>query len=104
VLRVTAASEMRDVIVPETADADVLVMAAAVADYQSSEPVADKIKREVSEGLMLSLARTPDILAEVGSRDRLVKVGFAAESQDLLANATHKLKTQGLHLIVANDI
>jgi len=104
VLRVTAASEMRDVIVPETADADVLVMAAAVADYQSSEPVADKIKREGSEGLMLSLAKTPDILAEVGSRDGLVKVGFAAESQDLLANATHKLKAKGLHLIVANDI
>lgn len=104
VLRVTTASEMRDIIVPETADADVLVMAAAVADYQSSEPVGEKIKREASEGLTLSLARTPDILAEVGLPNKLVKVGFAAESQDLLANAAHKLKLKGLHLIVANDI
>jgi phosphopantothenoylcysteine decarboxylase/phosphopantothenate--cysteine ligase len=104
VLRVTSASEMRDIIVPESADADVLVMAAAVADYQTSEPVGEKIKREGSEGLTLSLARTPDILAEVGSRDGLVKVGFAAESQDLLVNAAHKLKSKGLHLIAANDI
>lgn len=104
VLRVTTASEMRDIVVPEAADADVLVMAAAVADYQSSEPVSDKIKREGREGLTLSLARTPDILAEVASRNGLVKVGFAAESQDLLANAAKKLKAKGLHLIAANDI
>lgn len=104
VLRVTTATEMRDIIVPETADADVLVMAAAVADYQSSEPVGEKIKREGSESMTLSLARTPDILAEVGLPNKLVKVGFAAESQDLLANAAHKLKSKGLHLIVANDI
>jgi phosphopantothenoylcysteine decarboxylase/phosphopantothenate--cysteine ligase len=104
VLRVTSAAEMRDVIVPESADADVLVMAAAVADYQASEPVGDKIKREGKEGLTLSLARTPDILAEVGTRAGLIKVGFSAESNDLLANASHKLKTKGLHLIAANDI
>ncbi len=104
VLHVRSAAEMRDVIVPESADADVLVMAAAVADYQASEPVGEKIKREGREGLSLSLARTPDILAEVGKRAGLVKVGFAAESSDLLANAAHKLKAKGLHLIVANDI
>jgi phosphopantothenoylcysteine decarboxylase/phosphopantothenate--cysteine ligase len=104
VLRVTSAAEMRDVIVPESADADVLVMAAAVADYQASEPVGEKIKREGKEGLTLSLARTPDILAEVGTRAGLIKVGFAAESNDLIANAAHKLKTKGLHLIAANDI
>jgi phosphopantothenoylcysteine decarboxylase/phosphopantothenate--cysteine ligase len=104
VLRVRSAAEMRDVIVPESADADVLVMAAAVADYQASEPVGEKIKREGREGLSLSLARTPDILAEVGTRTGLVKVGFAAESNDLLANATRKLNAKGLDLIAANDI
>jgi phosphopantothenoylcysteine decarboxylase / phosphopantothenate---cysteine ligase len=104
VLRVRSAAEMRDVIVPESADADVLVMAAAVADYQASEPVGEKIKREGREGLSLSLARTPDILAEVGTRAGLVKVGFAAESSDLLANAAGKLKAKGLDLIAANDI
>jgi len=104
VLRVRNAVEMRDVIVPESADADVLVMAAAVADYQASEPVGEKIKREGREGLSLSLSRTPDILVEVGTRAGLVKVGFAAESSDLLANAAHKLKAKGLDLIAANDI
>ncbi|MEO8457637.1 MAG: bifunctional phosphopantothenoylcysteine decarboxylase/phosphopantothenate--cysteine ligase CoaBC [Chloroflexota bacterium] len=104
VLRVTSASEMRDIIVPESADADVLIMAAAVADYQPSEPIGEKIKREKSDGMTLSLARTPDILSEVGSRGGLIKVGFAAESQDLLKNAAHKLKSKGLHLIAANDI
>ncbi len=104
VLRVRNAAEMRDVIVPESADADVLVMAAAVADYQASEPVGEKIKREGREGLSLSLSRTPDILVEVGTRAGLVKVGFAAESSDLLANAAHKLKAKGLDLIAANDI
>lgn len=104
VVRVRSAAEMRDVIVPASAGADVLVMAAAVADYQASEPVGEKIKREGREGLSLSLARTPDILAEVGTRAGLVKVGFAAESNDLLANAAGKLKAKGLDLIVANDI
>ncbi len=104
VLRVRSAAEMRDVIVPESAGADVLVMAAAVADYQASEPVGEKIKREGREGLSLSLARTPDILAEVGTRAGLVKVGFAAESSDLFANAAGKLKAKGLDLIAANDI
>lgn len=104
VLRVRSAAEMRDVIVPESAGADVLVMAAAVADYQAAESVGEKIKREGREGLSLSLARTPDILAEVGTRAGLVKVGFAAESSDLLANAAGKLKAKGLDLIAANDI
>jgi phosphopantothenoylcysteine decarboxylase/phosphopantothenate--cysteine ligase len=104
VIRVRSAAEMRDVIVPASAGADVLVMAAAVADYQASEPVGEKIKREGKEALSLSLARTPDILAEVGTRAGLVKVGFAAESSELLANAAAKLKAKGLDLIAANDI
>jgi phosphopantothenoylcysteine decarboxylase/phosphopantothenate--cysteine ligase len=79
-------------------------MAAAVADYQPSEPVGQKIKREGRDGLALSLARTPDILGEVGNPAGLVKVGFAAESEDLLANAAVKLDTKGLDLVVANDI
>ncbi len=104
VLRVTSAAQMRDAIVPESADAAAIVMAAAVADYQSSEPVGEKIKREGKEGLTLSLAAAPDILAEVGTRPGLIKVGFAAETSDLLANASRKLKAKGLHLIAANDV
>jgi phosphopantothenoylcysteine decarboxylase/phosphopantothenate--cysteine ligase len=70
----------------------------------ASEPVGQKIKREGRDGLTLSLAQTPDILAEVGRPAGLVKVGFAAESQDLLENAAAKLEAKDLDLIVANDI
>jgi phosphopantothenoylcysteine decarboxylase/phosphopantothenate--cysteine ligase len=104
VTRVKSAVQMRDAILEETADAQVLVMAAAVADYQPSEPVGDKIKREGRDTLNLSLMPTPDILSEVTSRPGLIKVGFAAESQDLLANAKAKIAAKGLNLIVANDI
>ena len=79
-------------------------MAAAVADYQPAETVGEKIKRHESEAFTLPLVRTPDVLAEVGSRPGLVKVGFAAESHDLLANARRKIADKGLDLIVANDI
>src|SRR3990170_4677096 len=103
VVRVRRAAEMRDAIVAHGTDAQALIMAAAVADYQPAEAVGQKIKRR-SEGLTLSLVRTPDILAEVGSRPGLVKVGFAAESQELLANARAKLEQKGLDLIVANDV
>lgn len=104
VLRVRSATEMRDIIVPECADASAVVMAAAVADYQAAEPSAGKLKREGKDGLMLALVSTPDILAEVEKRPGLVRVGFAAESHDLVSNATHKLTAKGLDLIAANDI
>lgn len=104
VVRVKSAAQMRDAIVPECADAAALIMAAAVADYQPAEPIGQKIKREGSEGLTLSLARTPDVLAEVGRPKGLVKVGFAAESHDLLKNAARKLEAKDLDLIAANDI
>lgn len=104
VTRVKSAVQMRDAIVEETADAQALIMAAAVADYQPAEPVGNKIKREGRDTLTLSLMRTPDILAEVGRRPGLIKVGFAAESQDLLENAKAKIAAKGLDLVVANDI
>lgn len=104
VIRVRRAAEMRDAVIEQCTDADALIMAAAVADYQPGEPLGHKIKRQEREGLTLSLVRTPDILAEVGSRPGLVKVGFAAESHDLIANARQKLREKDLDLIAANDI
>jgi len=104
VVRIQRAAEMRDAIVSHSAEAHVLIMAAAVADYQPAEPVGEKIKRQDRESLTLPLVRTPDILSEVGSRAGLVKVGFAAESHELLANAGHKVAAKGLDLIAANDI
>lgn len=103
VVPVRRAAEMRDAVVAECAGADALIMAAAVADYEPAEAAGQKIKRG-QEVLSLSLVRTPDILAEVGRRPGLVRVGFAAESEDLVANARRKLEERGLDLIAANDV
>jgi phosphopantothenoylcysteine decarboxylase/phosphopantothenate--cysteine ligase len=98
---VQRAAEMRDAVVQECRDAQVLVMAAAVADYQPTATVEQKIKRR-AKTLSLELVRTPDILAEAGTG--FIRVGFAAESEDLVVNARRKLESKGLDLIVANDI
>lgn len=103
-LRVRRAVEMRDAVMREVVGADAVIMAAAVADYQPEATVESKIKREETDGLTLHLVRTPDILGELGDRPGLVKVGFAAESHDLVANARLKLSRKGLDLIAANDI
>ena len=91
--------------------ADALIMAAAVADFRPASAAEQKIKKsdDPADGLHLELARTPDILLAVrAQRDQTgwprVVVGFAAESEDLLANAQGKLARKGLDLIVANDI
>jgi phosphopantothenoylcysteine decarboxylase/phosphopantothenate--cysteine ligase len=85
--------------------ADVLVMAAAVADYRLAEPSTDKLKRaEIGETLRLSLVANPDILGSV-NRPGLFKVGFAAETSDSLeAAAQQKLVNKGCDLVVANDV
>ena len=98
---VQQAAEMRDAVVGECRDAQALVMAAAVADYRPSATVEQKMKRH-AETLSLELTRTPDILAEAGKG--FIRVGFAAESEELVANARRKLESKGLDLIVANDI
>ncbi len=103
-IRVRRAEEMRDAIISEAEGADAVIMAAAVADYQPERVAEGKIKREERDALTLRLVRTPDILGELATKGGLVKVGFAAESHDLLANARLKLERKGLDLIAANDI
>ncbi len=76
--------------------------AAAVADYRPEAAAADKIKKADQPELTLRLVRNPDILGEV--RGDFIRVGFAAESRDLIANARQKLVEKGLDLVVANDI
>jgi phosphopantothenoylcysteine decarboxylase/phosphopantothenate--cysteine ligase len=98
---VQRAVEMRDAVVRECRDAQALVMAAAVADYQPTATAEQKMKRR-AKTLKVELTRTPDILAEAGKG--FVRVGFAAESENLVANARRKLKSKGLDLIAANDI
>ncbi len=108
VINVETAAQMCDAVLQETADADVLVMAAAVADFHPAGAVSQKIKKE--QGLPeIKLEPTRDILAAVAERKvntgfpRRI-VGFAAESQSLLENARHKLLKKRLDLIAANDI
>ena len=104
---VVTAGEMQQAVLSRLDGTDALLMAAAVADFRA-EPAGQKIKRAKGE-LSLTLRPTEDILALVaqrrkkGSRPQVV-VGFAAESQDLVANARLKAREKGLDLIVANDI
>jgi phosphopantothenoylcysteine decarboxylase/phosphopantothenate--cysteine ligase len=111
---VATAAQMHDAVLASLSDADALVMAAAVADFQVAQQHAAKIKKD-GAGLTLELVPTPDILGAVAawrygegprpaSVERLLVVGFAAESEDLLANARGKLARKRLDLIVANDV
>jgi phosphopantothenoylcysteine decarboxylase/phosphopantothenate--cysteine ligase len=101
VIPVRTAAEMKKAVTKAVKQASALIMAAAVADYQAKSPAKSKINKE-SPSLTLELTRTPDILGEVTGS--FLKVGFAAESEDLVANARKKLAQKGLDFIVANNI
>ncbi len=101
VVKVGTALEMRDAVQDSVAGADALIMAAAVADYMPVSPASQKMKKD-SDTWSIGLGKTPDILEE--SRGRFIKVGFAAESEDMLENARGKVLRKSLDLIVANDI
>ena len=103
VVHVETALQMRDAVVHACADADALVMAAAVADWRPVSQATSKVKKGGSESWSVELTKNPDIVAGI-DHERLVKVGFAAESEELLANAQSKLIGKGLDLIAANDI
>jgi phosphopantothenoylcysteine decarboxylase/phosphopantothenate--cysteine ligase len=96
---VATAAEMLDAVRCAVSNADALIMAAAVADYAPESPAASKLKK-TDAGLVLHLKRTTDILGSIG--DVPVKVGFAAETENLIENARTKLRKKGLDLIVAN--
>jgi phosphopantothenoylcysteine decarboxylase/phosphopantothenate--cysteine ligase len=106
-IRVTTAAEMRDAVVPRAKDADVVIMAAAVADYAPSAAPQQKIHKD-SDTLTLSLVRTPDILVELGAQraagERPLLVGFAAETTDVVASARRKQREKKVDLVVANDV
>ena len=87
--------------------ADILIAAAAVADYRPEVVAAHKLKKDPNsgDGLFLQMVRNPDILATLAGRaDRPFSVGFAAETENLLEYASRKLKAKNLDLIVANDV
>jgi phosphopantothenoylcysteine decarboxylase/phosphopantothenate--cysteine ligase len=102
VVNVGTAQEMYEAVKKAVAKSDILIMAAAVADYRPRRVSRNKIKRELASSLTLELERTPDILVEV--KGKFIRVGFAAESEKIIANAQAKLEKKRLDLIVANDI
>jgi len=107
VRRVETAEEMLRELKRDLAGTDVLVMAAAVADFRPARRADHKIRREEAQHLTLELEQVPDLIASLGKEkgaDRVFRVGFAAEGSDLAAKAAEKMKRKGLHAIVANDI
>ncbi len=101
VVKVRTVAEMRDAVLKAVKKADVLIMAAAVSDFRIARQAARKIKKQ-GKKLALELVATDDFLLELP--DTFIKVGFAAESENLVANAKKKLKEKRLDLVVANDI
>jgi phosphopantothenoylcysteine decarboxylase/phosphopantothenate--cysteine ligase len=103
-IHVETAEEMYQAVLAKLEPARVVIKAAAVADYRPKQKADRKIKKDqaVSE---VALEATPDILAELGKRKGTrILVGFAAETDDLVANARKKLQRKNLDLIVANDV
>jgi len=109
---VRTAEEMRTAVLSRAEEADIVVMAAAVADYRAALIETHKIKRGGADGterLMLALEPTPDILSELGrtkgsGKNGRVLVGFAAETERIAENARAKLERKGADIIVANDV
>lgn len=104
VVAVESALEMREAVLAEFSITDIVIKAAAVADYRPECAEPQKIKKN-SAKLVLELIKNPDILAELGSKKtKQFLVGFAAETQDLLKHATEKLRKKNLDMLVANDV
>lgn len=105
-VRVESARQMREAVLAEYADCDVVIMAAAVADYRVAAPADHKIKKTAdNQELVLQLLRNPDILQELGSlKQQQVLVGFAAETDNLEEYARKKLQSKRADLLVANDV
>jgi phosphopantothenoylcysteine decarboxylase/phosphopantothenate--cysteine ligase len=96
------AQDMYEAVKKTVVKSDALIMAAAVSDYRPKRVSKEKIKRERAASMKLELERTPDILTEV--KGKFLRVGFAAESENLVPNAKKKLEKKRLDLVVANDI
>ena len=106
VTEVESTCELYDAVLVRAAEQDVIIQAAAPADYRPAHPSAQKIKKQAGEGITLELVENPDIAAAVGAAKRpgQTLVGFAAETEHLLDNARRKLDKKNLDMIVANDV
>ncbi|MEU6757488.1 bifunctional phosphopantothenoylcysteine decarboxylase/phosphopantothenate--cysteine ligase CoaBC [Streptomyces sp. NPDC046685] len=107
-VRVGTAVQLREAVIKAAADADAVVMAAAVADFRPARYAGGKIKKKDGEDpAPVALVRNPDVLAEISAdraREGQVVVGFAAETDDVLANGRAKLRRKGCDLLVVNEV
>ncbi|PLX88190.1 MAG: bifunctional phosphopantothenoylcysteine decarboxylase/phosphopantothenate--cysteine ligase CoaBC [Desulfuromonas sp.] len=104
-VKVSSADEMYRAVMQHASESDVIVKAAAVADFRAAHCAQHKMKKGQSDELTLTLTKNRDILAELGQiKDAQILVGFAAETEDLVANAALKLRNKNLDMIVANDV
>lgn len=105
-LDVTSAQQMLNTCLEAAKNCDVFIGAAAVADYRPAQCHQQKMKKTAnSEEFVLKLIKNPDILAEIAQlQPRPFMVGFAAETEQLIAHAEHKLRTKKVDLIIANDV
>jgi phosphopantothenoylcysteine decarboxylase / phosphopantothenate---cysteine ligase len=107
VVAVETAAEMLEALRRELREADLLVMAAAVADFRPAQRAAEKISREDRSELVLHLQKNTDVLAELGREpgaEGVFRLGFAAETAELQGRAAEKLERKGLDAILANDV
>ena len=104
--RVESARELFETVTRLAPDQDAVIQAAAPADYRFAQTSQQKLKKQGGEGLTLTLVENPDVAAAVGAAKRpgQLLVGFAAETQELIANAQKKLEKKRWDLIVANDV
>lgn len=99
------AAEMYEAVMERLSDMDIIIKAAAVADYRPQQIADEKIKKGEGE-LLLTLERTKDIAAEIGQRKRAdqILIGFSAETSNLIENAKRKLANKNMDMIIANNI
>ena len=104
-IAVTTAEEMLEASLAQANGCDVFIAAAAVADYRAARVAEQKIKKSVDEKITLELVKNPDIVATIAGLERKpFTVGFAAESENLIAYAQQKLARKNLDLVIANNI
>jgi len=101
IVHVESVGQMKDAVIKACAQADALIMAAAPADYQPKNKASQKIKKGATN-LTLELVKAPDILSE--TKGNFIRIGFSAETENMVANANQKLESKQLDLMAANDV
>ncbi len=106
VIDVVSAQQMYEACIKEAPEMDIIVKAAAVGDFRAEEEMKQKLKRREGEPLTVTFVQNKDIAAELGrmKKEGQMLVGFAAETQDLIANAQKKMIAKNLDMIACNDV